>query len=129
MRFYLIRLILVFRLLLLSVSAYAQEPDTTVYQFVDVDAEFPGGDFALMHWFNQHLEISITTGEMPSGRGAISFIVELDGSITDVKIHRDSPLSQAAVACAQDMPCWIPAVYNHKRCRSVFVLPFNIHYE
>jgi hypothetical protein len=115
--------------LLLSVPAYAQESDTTVYEFADVEAAFPGGHAALMNWVVQHITYDPDTAfeEFP-GKILISFIVEKDGSISHAQALHTDFMSEAAARCVSAMPPWIPARHAGNNCSSLFLLPLYICY-
>ena len=59
------------------------------------------------------------------GRVSLSFVIETDGSITNVKAVRspDDRLSQEAIRVVSAMPKWKPAKQEEKAVRSNFRLP------
>lgn len=92
------------------------------------EAEFPGGQKNMFLFISNYLEYpeeSIELGEQ--GRVYLSFIVEADGTITEVKIDRGVSLliDREAKRIIKSMPRWIPAICNGKRIRTRMRLPLN----
>lgn len=57
----------------------------------------------------------------------LRFVVELDGSFTDIKVLDDKMgVGNEAVRVLKTMPRWKPAEHNGKTVRSVFTLPIKI---
>lgn len=65
------------------------------------------------------------------GRGKIyiKFIVEKDGSITEIEIIRDLGfgLGDEAVRVLKESPKWIPGQVNGKPARMIYSLPITIN--
>ena len=61
------------------------------------------------------------------GRVFLSFVVEKDGSITNVSIERGvSPeIDKEAKRVIRKMPKWIPGEASGKKCRARCRLPIN----
>ncbi|TNF49074.1 MAG: TonB family protein [Bacteroidetes bacterium] len=92
------------------------------------EAEFPGGQKNMFLFISNYLEYpeeSIEMGEQ--GRVYLSFIVEPDGTITEVKIDRGVSLliDREAKRIIRAMPRWIPAICNGKRIRTRMRIPLN----
>lgn len=92
------------------------------------EAEFPGGQKNMFLFISNYLEYpeeSIELGEQ--GKVYISFIVEPDGKITEVKIDLGVSLliDREAKRIIKSMPRWIPAICNGKRIRTRMRLPLN----
>lgn len=89
---------------------------------------FPGGMGAQMRYLLENIKYP-KEAEMKGiqGRVLCSFVVEKDGSITDVKVLRsvDPSLDAEAVRVIKAMPRWIPGKWNGKPCRVAFILPIN----
>ncbi len=100
-----------------------------VVYFPDVDAKFPGGNKALVDYVRENIEYPseyITTDF--NGKIYLTFIVELDGTISDVKVERgvDETLDRMAVNLIRNMPNWIPAELEGKKVRCRMRYPINI---
>ncbi len=103
-----------------------KERDETVYFFTDKMPEFPGGKEAL----NKYINTSIIYPEEAlkqeiSGRIYLSFTVEKDGSITDVKVSRGLHplLDKEGVRIVKNMPKWIPGSMKGKIVRTTQTIP------
>ena len=61
------------------------------------------------------------------GKVFIQFVIERDGSITDVKVVRgvDASLDKEAVRVVQSMPKWKPGKQRGKPVRVAYTLPIN----
>jgi len=100
--------------------------DDRIYEMVEVNAQFPGGDEACMKWLQENIHYPATAqGQGVQGRVIVSFVVNLDGSIVDVEVVRspDATLSQEALRVVKMMPKWKPARQDNKIVRSRFRLP------
>lgn len=90
-------------------------------------AKFPGGDDALFTWLGKQIiypEIARKAGI--EGKVFVRFVVELDGSITNIAIERGDlggGCEEAAIEAVKKMPKWIPAKQRNHPVRSTFVLP------
>lgn len=58
----------------------------------------------------------------------LSFVVEKDGSLSDIKVLRDSGygVGKEAIRVLKQMPKWSPAMQNKKAVRSQFTLPVTV---
>ena len=102
------------------------DDDERIYEVVEENAQFPGGDEACMKWLAEHLKYpSICQEQGVQGRVFVSFEVNKDGSIVDVEIKRspDPNLSKEAERVVKSMPKWQPARQGNRTVRSRFTLP------
>ena len=62
------------------------------------------------------------------GKVMVSFIVETDGSLSDIKVLKDIGYgtSQEAIRVLKASPKWIPGKQNGKPVRVAYSLPINI---
>lgn len=104
------------------------DDDDRIFETVEDNAQFPGGDEACMKWLQDHIKYpQICIEQNVQGRVQVSFVVNRDGSIVDVKVLRspDPNLSKEAERVVKMMPKWKPAKQNNKTVRSRFNLPVN----
>lgn len=104
------------------------DDDDRIFDVVEENAQFPGGDEACMKWLQEHIKYpQICVEQNVQGRVQVAFVVNRDGSIVDVKILRspDSNLSKEAERVVKMMPKWKPAKQGNKTVRSRFNLPVN----
>lgn len=96
----------------------------------DVDPEFPGGQDALFNYLSQNIKYpEIARQNGITGKVYVTFVVEKDGSITDIKILRDigGGCGAEAVRVVKAMPRWIPAKVGNRVVRCRFNLPVNFN--
>ena len=99
-----------------------------VIEFPDVEAEFIGGAQALMKYIQTNIQYPPTSIEMnEQGKVYLSFVVEADGSISNVVVERGvSPdLDREAKRVVRSMPNWKPGEQKAKKSRTRCRLPIN----
>lgn len=102
--------------------------ERTVYSQMDVEekADFPGG----MENFYKFVAKTFSSPDEPNldGKVFLSFTIEKDGSLTDIKAIRDFGYGTGneAIKMMRKSPKWIPAKRNGKMVRSSFTLPVII---
>lgn len=102
------------------------ESSTKVYDAVDEMPSFPGGLNGLMTFLAQNMVYPVTAQENGvQGRVTVSFVVETDGSITDVKVARsvDPFLDREAMRIVKAMPKWTPGKKDGKPVRVKYTVP------
>ena len=103
--------------------------DDKVYDVCEQMPTYEGGDAALLKYLRENLKYPDKTKDRGvQGRLVIGFIVEKDGSLTDVKVLRpvDIDLDAEALRVIKGMPKWIPGRQNGKRVRVRYLLPIHI---
>ena len=103
--------------------------DDKVYEVCEQMPIFEGGDAALLKYLRENLKYPDKTKDRGvQGRLVIGFIVEKDGSLTDVKVLRpvDIDLDAEVLRLVKGMPKWIPGRQNGKRVRVRYLLPIHI---
>ena len=109
-----------------EVIAIVEEEE--IIEFPDVEAEFIGGAQALMKYIQTNIQYPPTSIEMnEQGKVYLSFVVEADGSITNVAVERGvSPdLDREAKRVVRSMPKWKPGEAKAKKSRTRCRLPIN----
>lgn len=101
---------------------------------VDEQAEFPGGRAALVKYLSERIQYPDIARELGlSGKTVLKFVVNTDGTITDVKIAKGmrdcSECDKEAVRVVRNMPKWAPGKKGGKAVRSYFVLPVQFAIE
>jgi protein TonB len=102
------------------------EVEAEVIEFPDVDATYPGGIAELQRWIAQSInypQTSIELGEQ--GKVFVSFVVEPDGSISNVAVERgvSDDLDREAKRVVRAMPKWTAGEAGGKKVRSRMRLP------
>ena len=103
--------------------------DDKVYEVCEQMPIFEGGDAALLKYLRENLKYPDKTKDRGvQGRLVIGFIVEKDGSLTDVKVLRpvDIDLDAEVLRLVKGMPKWIPGRHNGQRVRVKYLLPIHI---
>ncbi len=103
-----------------------------IIEFPDIEAEFVGGAQALMKFITDNVQYPPTSIEMnEQGKVFVSFVVEVDGSITNVNVERGvSPdLDREAKRVVRIMPKWIPGESKAKKSRTRCRLPINFQLD
>ena len=97
-----------------------------VFDVVEQMPSFPGGPSGLMEWLSNNVKYPVVAQENGvQGRVVVSFVVERDGSITDVKVVRgvDPSLDREASRVVRAMPRWIPGKQNGSAVRVKYNVP------
>lgn len=102
--------------------------DQEVIEFPDVEASFPGGAAALQKWIVENIQYPQTSIEMnEQGRVYLSFVVEPDGSISNIAVERgvSTDLDREAKRVVRSMPKWNAGEAKGKKARTRCRLPIN----
>ena len=97
-----------------------------VFEIVEQMPSFPGGDAALMSFLSQNVHYPAVAEENGiQGRVVATFIVERDGSISDVRVVKsvDPSLDKEAVRVLKSMPKWTPGRQNGSPVRTKYTVP------
>ena len=98
----------------------------SVYEIPEFMPEFPGGLVAMKNWINTHVELPHYS-EPLSGTVYIRFVVDKDGSVTNVSLTRGihSDYDNASLAVVQKMPKWTPGQQAGKKVKVRYDLPIK----
>ena len=102
------------------------EVATKVFDVVEEMPSFPGGQGALMQYLASNIKYPVVAQENGvQGRVTVSFVVERDGSISDVKVARsvDPSLDREAQRVVKSMPRWSPGKQNGSTVRVKYTVP------
>ena len=102
------------------------EVATKVFDVVEEMPSFPGGSAALMSYLSSNTKYPVVAQENGvQGRVIVSFVVERDGSISDVKVARsvDPSLDREAQRVVKSMPKWKPGKQNGSTVRVKYTVP------
>lgn len=106
-----------------------QEENERVFAIDGPFPEFPEGEEAFIQYLNENLVYPKSAFERKvEGKVVVSFVVEADGSITNVKVANsvDEDLDKEAVRVVKAMPKWIPGKHKGKAVPVLFrCLPIN----
>ena len=104
------------------------EEDTSIHNAAGLEVQpgFPGGSNAWKKFLEKKFEMPDEAGL--NGRVIMSFVVEKDGSLTDIKILKDIGYGagKAAERALRLSPKWTPAEQNGRKVRCAFQQAFTI---
>ena len=109
-----------------------KEEETKVFDVVEVMPSFPGGQAALFEWLSKNIKYPVVAEENGvQGRVIVTFVVERNGSITDVQVVKsvDPSLDKEAVRVVKAMPHWIPGKQNGSAVRVKFTVPVTFRLQ
>ena len=102
------------------------EVSNKVFDVVEEMPHFPGGAAALQAFLSSNTKYPVVAQENGvQGRVIVSFVVERDGSITDVRVVRsvDPSLDREASRVVRSMPRWSPGKQNGSAVRVKYTVP------
>lgn len=102
------------------------EVSNKVFEVVEEMPHFPGGPAALQAFLSSNTKYPVVAQENGvQGRVTVSFVVERDGSITDVRVVRsvDPSLDREASRVVRSMPRWSPGKQNGSTVRVKYTVP------
>ena len=124
-----------------SQLAVAQQPDTLrmdtiekvaedveIFGMVEEMPSFPGGEVKLLEYIAKNLNYPQEAIEKGiEGRVFVGFIIDVDGSVTDVKLLRGigGGCDEEAIRVIKSLPKWRPAKQNGVFSRVSYQIPVN----
>ncbi|MBD5270917.1 MAG: energy transducer TonB [Bacteroides sp.] len=106
--------------------------DNRVFEVVEQQPQFPGGQEALMKYLSEHIKYPPMAAENNiQGRVVVQFVVTKTGSIGEVKVVRgkDPDLDKEAVRVVKSLPKFIPGKMNGHPVNVWFTLPVNFRLQ
>lgn len=108
------------------------EEENKVFDIVEQQPLFPGGPAALMKYLSENTKYPVVAQENGvQGRVTVQFVVEKDGSISDVHVLRgvDPSLDKEAVRVVKSMPRWTPGKQNGSAVRVKYQVPVTFRLQ
>jgi len=115
-----------------AAAVESKAPSTTeVYESVDQEAEFPGSLNSFRNKIGENFDNSAMEGGEGTLKTTVTFIVERDGTISDVKASgSNSDFNSEAVRTVKSIRTkWVPAKINGQPVRQRFRLPLTMNFE
>ena len=109
-----------------------KEEENKVFDVVEQMPAFPGGPSALMSYLSKNIKYPVVAEENGvQGRVIVTFVVERDGSITDVRVAKsvDPSLDKEAQRVVRSMPNWIPGKQNGSAVRVKYTVPVTFRLQ
>lgn len=107
-----------------------EEEQNKIFEVVEQQPQFPGG--SVNGWLADHIKYPVVAAENGiSGRVVVQFVVERDGSVSQVRVVRgvDPSLDKEAQRVISSMPKWIPGKQNGQAVRSRFTVPVTFRFQ
>ena len=106
--------------------------ETKVFDVVEEMPQFPGGQAALLEYLAKNIKYQVVAEENGvQGRVIVTFVVERDGSITDVRVVKsvDPSLDKEAARVVKSMPKWQPGKQNGSAVRVKYTVPVQFRLQ
>ena len=100
----------------------------TVYQIVEKMPQYRGGEEAMMKYVADNIKYPQEAKDKNiSGRVFVSFVIEKDGSVNEVKVVRGigGGCDEEAARVIKGMPKWEPGMQKGKPVRVNYMMPIN----
>ena len=110
---------------LFDLATYEED---TVYQIVEQMPQYTGGEEAMMKYVSENIKYPQAAKDKNiAGRVFVSFVVEKDGSVNEVKVMRGigGGCDEEAVRVIKGMPKWKPGIQKGKPVRVSYQIPIN----
>ncbi|RTY64112.1 energy transducer TonB [Flavobacterium sp. GSP27] len=109
-------------------AAVVEEVDNQIYNTagIEVKPDFPGGIEKFYKYVGNNYQTPEEDGL--NGKVYVTFVVEKDGSLTDIKVIRDIGYGtgKEAIRVLKKSPRWTPGEQNGKKVRVLYSLPITI---
>ena len=105
-----------------------QEAPKEIFTVVEEQPSYPGGDDARVKFLQANIKYPEEAKELGTqGKVFVTFVVEVDGSITDVKVLRGigAGCDEEAIRVVKSMPKWVPGKQRGVPVRVQFNLPIK----
>lgn len=99
-----------------------------VYTKADINPSFPGGDNGLLRYIKENIQYPTRDREDNiQGKAFVRFVVEKDGSISNVKALTapSTTMAMEAERLVKNMPKWIPGMVATRIARVQFTIAVN----
>lgn len=110
----------------------AESNGNELFDVVEVQPQYPGGNEAMKKFISENLQYpKIAQENGIQGRVITQFIIEKDGSLSDIQIVRgvDPSLDKEAVRLIGTMPAWVPGTQRGNKVRVRYTLPITFRLE
>ena len=101
-----------------------------VFDVVEKMPEYPGGQAALFEYLSTNVKYPADAEKKKvEGRVLVTFIVNTDGSITDIELVRKAfpSLDAEAVRVISGMPKWVPGEQKGQKVKVKYTVPLSFH--
>jgi protein TonB len=104
-----------------------EKVDSSRYKLREAEPEFPGGLDKFIAYIKANFKMPKNAGDI-KGRMIINFIIEKDGSVTNVKVMRglSSDIDKEAQRVISESPKWEPDLQFGKPVRVAYSVPITL---
>lgn len=105
--------------------------DDKVYDTVDVQPKFPGGDAGWLKFIRGYRYPAEAVERGVSGKITLTFVVEKDGRLTNIVVDKSPRMGtdRAAVDLFNKSPKWEPGLVNGQPVRTRFKQTISLHLQ
>jgi TonB family protein len=111
---------------------YIKNEEEDILVVAEIMPQFIGGEQAMYTFLNKNVYYTqCAKDSMIQGRVYVQFVVEKDGSITNVTVPRGlyCGLNEVAIKAVKKMPKWIPGEQRGKKVRVKYTLPIQFKFQ
>ena len=105
-----------------TLNELRESKENEVHEIVEEYPSFPGGRDAMIEWIQRNQKKP--EGD-PVGRCILNFVVEKDGSLSEIKVLRSSgneKMDEESIRLIKTMPRWTPGKLNGEKVRCRYTL-------
>lgn len=111
-----------------------QEDENKIFEKVEVEAAFPGGDVKWRQYLTNNLRADVPIeNQAPEGTytTVIQFVVDKEGKISDVRAmtNHGYGMEQEAIRVIQKGPNWTPAIQNGRQVKAYRKQPITFQVQ
>ena len=114
------------------VDLYPEAHDSEAFDVVEKMPEYPGGIEAFMKFLSENIHYPESASKAGiQGRVLVNFIVEKDGSISNIHVIQNvnEYLDAEAIRVVGAMPKWTPGMYDGKAVRVKYTVPISFRLD
>ncbi len=107
---------------------HPEHPDSLLFEIVEEQPEFPGGLNAMMLFIRDNVKYpQEALNKEIAGTAVVKFVVEKDGSLTNIEVVRDpgGGLGAEAERIIREMPKWTPGAQRNQPVRVQMMAPIR----
>ncbi len=111
-----------------DVKQVVEEDPNQIFTSVEKSAEFPGGLDKFGKYLSKNIRYPAVARENNvQGRVIVQFVVERDGSLTDLHVVRSlgSGCDEEAIRVLKNSPKWTPGIQNGRPVRQQYTVPIS----
>lgn len=111
-----------------DVKQVTEEDPNKIFTAVEKEPAFPGGEDAFIRYLSKNIHYPAVAKENNvQGKVFLSFVVEKNGALTDVKVVRGigSGCDDEAMRVLKNSPKWTPGIQNGRPVRVAYTIPVS----